>query len=505
MAVARELLNSFRMAGVTILGPSDGSDSRNSVNVSIRLSVQSPLMERTRNAATLLIIISMLPSGTTSRHLRKYWAVSLSNLPAALQALLDTSLLECRSKTYFVHPVIRSYILERSPVPKDIIRLLVQGAYKFLKTHNSNLGQPSYKEHMLARCAIEINLQTILLSTTDSQSDIIRAHWSLAWHQYQTRPRLEIIEHAVKLAADISDHTLKGRVSHCYAVMLYNMARDQDALEQYKLARKSFIHAGDTEKAALMLLRIAYISVMIDPEFDEIPLIKKAQIELTLRDKPIVLQLIRRFGFLYPLFLTKRSIANQDILRCLAELGEAYSRSRDYSKAIKCLIRARDTCSAGSVDAAHYAEELAVTHYRLENYEEAERRALVACKEWKQLGGSTSYSLWILGITYITKHEYDKAIESLTEGLEAAKVRVAVSWIADSLLELGRAYMKKGDIATARNMFVEALNEYQTLQGRDEEIICARFYLESLENPNRLPDVQEKKALRVTWHEEDAT
>ncbi|KAJ7595722.1 hypothetical protein C8J56DRAFT_387612 [Mycena floridula] len=493
------------MAGVTMLGPSDGSDSRNSVNVSIRLSVQSPLMLRTPDAATLLTIISTLPSGTTSRHLREYWARSLFNLPGALQALLDTSLLEYRSKTYSVLPVIRSYVLDPSRVPKNVAPLMVEGACQFLRDHNAEIGEPSYHKHKLARSAIEINLQTILLSATDSDLDIILALSTLAWHQYRTRPRLEVIEHAVKLSGAITDHGLKGRVLDYYSVILHHLNHYHSALEQYRIARKAFIGALDVRNAALVLLKIAAISAQVNRHFREIPLIRKAQIELANSNSPIFLKIARRSPpFLYPLFLSGKAPAmNQDMVECLMHLAYAYSRSRNYAKAIKPLTRARDLCSALSPQGARSAEMFARTYHTLGNYDEAENWALVAIKEWKQLGGSLEPSLWILGLTYISKCEYDQAIQTLMEGLEAAKIREDASWTVDIQLELGRAYMKKGDIETARGALEQAINQYRTLQGRSNCATCARFYLKKLDNPSRAPNPEETKALRNTFHVED--
>ncbi|KAJ7595829.1 hypothetical protein C8J56DRAFT_390375 [Mycena floridula] len=491
---ARELLDSFRTAGPTMLGPSEGSDSRHSVNVSIQLSVDSPLMQRTPDAFTLLIIISMLPSGTTSSHLRKYWAQSLLNLPAALQALLDTSLLECRSGAYFVLPVIRSYILEPSRILEDVTPLLVQGACRFLKKHKGDVGHDSYKKHMQARSAIEINLQTILLNATDPDSDVVEALLTLAWHQYRTRLRLEVIEHAVKLAEGILDQRLQGDVLECYAVILSSLDRYRDALKQYKLARKSFIHASETTKAALTLLDIAYTSVLINRDFNDIPLIKQAQIELTYHDKPLALTLIRRCRFLYPLF-PSRSVVNEDMARCLSQLGNAHRRWRNYSKAITALTTARDVSREGSFEAARCAEDLATAYHRRGNFDDAEKWALIACKEWEHLGQFSPYSSWILGMTYISKLKFSKALEALTEGLEVAKIRGDVGWTANILLELGRTYMRMGEIQSARNALVEAISHFQALEGGEDNIICARFYLDKLDNPSRIPSREEKRAL----------
>ncbi|KAJ7595816.1 hypothetical protein C8J56DRAFT_1160164 [Mycena floridula] len=500
---SRELLSSFRTAGSTMLGPNNGSDSRHSINVSIRLSVDSPLMQRTPDAFTLLIIISMLPSGTTPRHLRKYWARSLSNLPAALQALLDTSLLECRSEAYFVLPVIRSYILEPSRIPKDVTPLMVQGACKFLQDHDADLGYPNYKDHMLARSAIEINLQTILLSTTDPDSDAIKALCILAWHQYQMRPRLEVIEHAVKLMGGILDQRLQGKVLRCYAVILESLFRHRDALKQFKLARKSFICTSGTRKAACVLLDIARVSASHNRHFNEILLIKQAQIELTYHDKPLALTLIRQCRFLYPL-LPSRSVVNEDVADCLSQLGRAYSCRRNYSKAITTLTKARAMSQEGLFQAARCAEELAAAYHRRGNFDDTEKWALIACKEWEHLGQFSPYSSWILGMTYISKLKFSKALEALTEGLEVAKIRGDVGWTANILLELGRTYMRMGEIQSARNALVEAISHFQALEGGKNKIICARFYLDKLDDPSRIPSPEEKWALRITWHAEDA-
>ncbi|KAJ7595718.1 hypothetical protein C8J56DRAFT_387540 [Mycena floridula] len=502
---AEQLLTSFRATGIEMLGPSAGCDPRHSMNVCIRLSAESPLMRRTRDAAKLLAIISMLPAGTTFDALEKYWATTLCNLPAALQALLDTSLLECRSEGYIVLPVIRLYVLETSRLPKDVAPLMVQGACGFLQEHNSRLGDPAYKKHNAAILRIEINLQSILLETDNFNPDVIRALLILAWHQYRTRPRLEVIEHAVKLAKGVVDHGLRGQVSHCYGFILHILNQYDAALRQSKLARKAFIEASDPRNAALMLLEIADICASINSQFNEIPLIQLARIEFTYSN-PVILSIIRRFRFLWhPLFRRKVSVVNEDIVRCLSLLGEAYSRWHSHSKAILHLTRARSMFVQVSFTGARSADNLAYIHHRLGQYGEAEKWALVARKEWKQLGGSPQYSPWILGKAYISKRDYDKAIKALTKGLDVVNAFGSVRWAADILLELARAYLKSGDKENGRRMLEEALHHYQTLQGEwaANAIICVRFYLGKLEDPLRVPSFAEIEALRFTWHVED--
>ncbi|KAJ7583888.1 hypothetical protein C8J56DRAFT_830015, partial [Mycena floridula] len=196
-----QLISAYKVTGTAMLGRSKGSDPQNSVSVSICMSLESSLVKDEPNASWLLNIIAMLPSGVTLDTLRQYWAPNLQNPDSALQSLLEASLLERQSTTYFVIPVIRSYLLNSSHLPNDVHNLMVAAACNFLLQHKAvTPGQLSFINDMKVRASEEINLQAILLNTSESSSEIIQALETLAWHQFRVRPRLEVIEHAVKLA-----------------------------------------------------------------------------------------------------------------------------------------------------------------------------------------------------------------------------------------------------------------------------------------------------------------
>ncbi|KAJ7587889.1 hypothetical protein C8J56DRAFT_741301, partial [Mycena floridula] len=220
---AQQLLNSFQTLGIKIFGENQGSDSRHSVDVCIQLSTESPLMQRTDGADTLLVVICMLPSGTTYNTLQSYWAASLLNLPAALQTLIATSLVEYQAGIYAAHPLIRSYVLDQSRVLKNVPELMVQSSCKFLQDHDSEHGHPSYTNHKTAISAIEINLQSILLAVMNTSFEVSSALLTLGWHQCRTRPRLEVIQHAVTLAEKIPDQQLLGKTLDCYATIQYSL------------------------------------------------------------------------------------------------------------------------------------------------------------------------------------------------------------------------------------------------------------------------------------------
>ncbi|KAJ7592283.1 hypothetical protein C8J56DRAFT_727552, partial [Mycena floridula] len=148
---------------------------------------------------------------------------------------------------------------------------------------------------------------------------------------------------------------------------------------------------------------------------------------------------------------------DEDLARCLLRLGRAYSRWRKHSKAIKHLTHAHELCPELSFTGAQCVENLAESHCRLQQYNEAEKWGLLALKEWQEMGRSdVSHVLWILGIIYISKGQYDQAVMYLTEGLDIAKARNDERKVAQILLELGRAHMKKGETNDAQTFFTEA-------------------------------------------------
>ncbi|KAJ7572696.1 hypothetical protein C8J56DRAFT_1139141 [Mycena floridula] len=471
---------------MAMLGSAQGSDRQNSVSVSICMSLESSLVKNELNAAQLLQIIAMLPSGTSPETLQQWWAENLENLNGALRVLLEASLLEKRTTTYFVLPVIRSYLLEPSHFSTKIHDSMFKAACNFLKQYNSgNPGEETFQDDMQARAIEEINLQSILLQTSESNLDVINALHTLAWHQYRVRPRTEVIQHAVKLLQNVIDQNLLvGHVYKCYAAILYTLSQYQESLKQCNLARDAYLAASEPTLAAWALIDMADVSALIDSSFNDIPLLEQAQQELESLDED-----------------TEQW--RMAMARCLIFLGKAHSRWFNHSEALEHLTRARDFCSDLPFERAQCADRLADAHHRLQQLDEAEKWAVLAVSERKQIGGYLGRTLWILGKIYISKAEYDKAIRLLEEGLQHAKTLGHQRDTADILLELGRAQMKKGNSNDAKKSFSEALMNYGNLEGVEDETIVCQYYLNKLDDASRVPTSEEETALDVTWHEED--
>ncbi|KAJ7579627.1 hypothetical protein C8J56DRAFT_1058643 [Mycena floridula] len=483
---AAQLISGYQATGTSMLGSIQGSDRQNSVSVSICMSLESSLVKNELNAAILLQMIAMLPSGTSPETLQQWWAQNLENLNGALRVLLEASLLERRTTTYFVLPVIRSYLLDSSHFSNNIHNMMVKTACNFLKQYKSfNPGQQSFQSDMDARAIEEINLQAILLQTSEPNIDVIKALHILAWHQYQIRPRTEVIEHAVKLLQNVTDpNRLVGHVYNCYAAILYILSQYQESLKQRNLARDAYLAASRPTDAAKALIKIANVSAHIDSSFNEIPLLKQAQQELKSLDED-------------------GEEHKEAMAHCLILLGQAHSCDHNHSKALEHLTRARDFCSNLSFERARCAHHLANAHHHLQQFDVAEKWAVLAVSEWKQIGGYFGGSLLALGRTYISKAGYDKAVRSLEEGLQCAKTYGHQHHTGNILLELGRAHMKKGKDNDAKRLFSEALMNYGNLEGVEDEKIACQYYLEKLDDASRVPTSEEETALDVTSHEED--
>ncbi|KAJ7592515.1 hypothetical protein C8J56DRAFT_928836, partial [Mycena floridula] len=97
---AQQLMESFRMTGIRMLGPREGSDRQNSITISIEMSVRSGPIKREPDALNLLAVVAMLPAGATLESLRCIWATGIWNLDGPLIALVEAALLEQRDTIF---------------------------------------------------------------------------------------------------------------------------------------------------------------------------------------------------------------------------------------------------------------------------------------------------------------------------------------------------------------------------------------------------------------------
>ncbi|KAF9070489.1 hypothetical protein BDP27DRAFT_1263642 [Rhodocollybia butyracea] len=474
-----ELLELYKDAGTALMNL--GQESQRSMDICIDLSIKSQLMIDSPGANKLLAVLALLPVGTTLKALSQWWAhdITKATITLRLRTLLDTSLVEKRAGAYVVLPVIRRYVLDPMRFPENIRESTVQMACAFLKEHNASLGESTYLAHKNARSLEEANLQGLLLETTAANPDIIEALLVLSEHQYETRPRTEVSQHALELSKKSQDQKLYAKALYWNGQNLIGLDQYEEALKQFCLAREIFLHVSEQKYAADALYWIGKISNYTPGPKDH----------QSLEDALTEFQ----------------SLADSTgIAQCQIELADQWD-----AQSILTLTTTWEFCVSNNLPLQQAKCTRCLTRTCINSgiFDEAKQWGLIALEEAKQMSALTAIdSLCNVGIVYIYLGGYDKAVGYLMEGLESSKAYGRPLGIVRILFQLGRAWMKKEQKDNAWGAFTETLKYCEMLQGtweRPQFQRGSRFYLDKLANPSREPDFQEREALRLIGAKED--
>ncbi|KAF8076896.1 hypothetical protein FPV67DRAFT_1574370 [Lyophyllum atratum] len=479
---AEDLMKQYNVTGTAMLG--QGSDAENSMDICISLSVDSPPMKRHPEAFELLAILAMLPVGTTANMLITWWAREVRNVAGALQVLGETSLVERQDTTFVVLPVIQRYVLDAARFPSHVRTSMVESACDFLGKHKSSPGDASYKEDTKAIAIEESNLQEILMGATTPTPPLIDALLVLARHQRHTRPRTDVIEHAFKLVRQLKDRPdIVGRTMECYGLIFSTFIRDNEALEQFTLAREVYLSIPDTSKAAMCLLhQLEVHNHSTHPVVAENKaLIEKAQAE----------------------FEAARDTHGTAL--CLYHLGTLAwqnatswpSPAEEVAHAADLLDRARAMFD-GPLHIANCSSELAKNYYWAAQYEEAQTQAVSAAQQYQEIGFYDTDPSIMHARSCLARRDYDGGLFVVIPMLETAK-SYGVSLTIAMILELiGLFWACMGKKADARGAFEESLHYSSTVS--DAGVTHrARFFLRKLLDPGTIPDSEEERYIEIIY------
>jgi len=207
-STAKDLLDAWFESGPDILS----NNPEESMNRSILLSVESDLMKRNPNATLLLAVLSLLPAGTTKTNLH-WWAPGLktSMIPSALATLLQAALVvenqreNSVSPVLFVVPVVQSFMRQQDRIAEEIWTQIHSSCCEYVLVHNCRFDDPTFPKKSKALAAEDTNIQSILfgsppLPLTVLSDGTVEAFIAFSWHRCDTRPNLEIANHAVVAA-----------------------------------------------------------------------------------------------------------------------------------------------------------------------------------------------------------------------------------------------------------------------------------------------------------------
>ena len=208
-STAKELLDAWYKRGPDILD----DQHEESMNRSISLSVDSDLVKRNPNALLLLKILSLLPAGTTKENLR-WWApvLEISMTPSAIATLSNAALLvenkrqDSNSPVLFVVPVVQSFMQQHDRIAEEIRKQLLSSCCQYVLAHACRYDDSTFPVKSKAVAAEDTNIQSILFgSPTTIQHTVpsdrnMEALIAFSWHRCDTKPNLEIANHAVTAA-----------------------------------------------------------------------------------------------------------------------------------------------------------------------------------------------------------------------------------------------------------------------------------------------------------------
>jgi len=207
-STAKELLETWYTSGTDMLSVTNSPEK--SMNRSISLSVDSEFVKQDADALLLLAILSLLPAGTTKQNLR-WWGTSVKMVPSAIATLSDAGLLvenkwaNSSSPVLFIVPVVQSFMQQQGRISEKIRKQVQSSCCEYVLAHACRCDDPTFPKYSRALAVEDTNIQSILFSSPTLQhivsSDItMEALIAFSWHRCDTKPNLEIADHAVAAA-----------------------------------------------------------------------------------------------------------------------------------------------------------------------------------------------------------------------------------------------------------------------------------------------------------------
>ncbi|KAJ7597879.1 hypothetical protein C8J56DRAFT_1159670 [Mycena floridula] len=451
---AKQLLAEYRRGdGTSLLGPG-GKDPQHNMNLCINISIDRLPLDRKNDSLKLLAMFAMLPAGANPD---SFWFPDQDFQP--IELLLDTALLERRGDLYYVHPVIRTFILYRPTFSKMVsitLQEIVLVACKFLKENDASLGDSRFRECAEAIKAEEPNIQAVLLlpKTIDGFPDLVHGLVILARHQSATSPRLEVAERALKLADD-SNPALRAEAFFCYGLNLHDQDHFARAMEQFQSAHDIFMSIASPIRAADALLEKV-----------------KAFTYFTAWDPAGKLQIIEQAQSEYMDASHAPGMARSAVVK-----GDVLWQRSDNSESLAVLIEA-SRLLLDSNQPRYLARCYLIMsriYFELKDFDQGLKVGQDALKLYQEFSSDADVARMfiVLGRGYVGNGQPACAVEMFTQAIIKSTACGSLSGLAEAWREISLAWMKMGQMDDAKEALKQA-SMYCSLmpQGelkRDEE------------------------------------
>ncbi len=338
-----------------------GSDRSTSVSLSIKASLDSPVMKRNPCAQSLLEVICMLPAGAW----RGFMPALTPDIATecALISLLQTALVSIEPVSQMVRVLspIRLHMLHYHP-PNPARKRALYHAYIGLLEHNgSNPGDAKWEGAMKMLAVEEVNIDTILQDALADDSidrnPALEACSTYAILQNGSCGRLDVINSAINIARSLSaiqlPHLLLAK-----GVTLVRRSKEYEAIPLYIEARHLFEELDDTTFVVYTILALGEALRSAGRNDEALVIHMEAySIRSTIDDPELLGQCLLQLSDVY-LQVDRLGEAEHCIMEalqvlkglgcsfmealCLGSLGDILRRLGRYTEAESCLIEARN-------------------------------------------------------------------------------------------------------------------------------------------------------------------
>ncbi|KAG8940305.1 hypothetical protein FRC03_005616, partial [Tulasnella sp. 419] len=199
-----QLLSEWRSERTRLLDQ-PGGDRRTSIEVSIKLSLDSQAVKGNPDTIRLLGVFAMLPGGAAQDRIPDV-CPSIPGWRAALRALLGAALVHYDSDKTYIQMLspIRSYVLLHHPPEPETLKDLRSSYYKLAEKGRSAYGDPDYhantSEISKEEANIEYTLLDVLQSNEVDMDSAISASLGYTNYLYRNQPRSDVIAAALRRA-----------------------------------------------------------------------------------------------------------------------------------------------------------------------------------------------------------------------------------------------------------------------------------------------------------------
>ena len=222
---AKDLLDAWSDSGPDLLS----NDPERSMNRSIGLSVESHLVQRNPNAILLLAVLSLLPAGTTKENLH-WWApeLKMSMILTAIATLSQAALLvenrreNSASPVLFVVPVVQSFMQQQNRISQEVQNRVHFLCSEYVLAHACRIYDPTFTDKSKALAAEDTNIQSILFGSPPSHRTM-EALIAFNWYRCDTKPNIEIADHAVMAAKASGVQRYTASALWCLGMTCYRL------------------------------------------------------------------------------------------------------------------------------------------------------------------------------------------------------------------------------------------------------------------------------------------